>query len=350
MSDGAFIRRVIYLLLLAGLAAFVWAAADVLLLLFGAILFGVALNAMAEVLSRRSGLSSGWALAIVIVLVFALVGAALFLFGSQLSAQFTQLSDAIPKAIGRLRQLLQGHDWGQRLIDEAETIDLGEAGRSAMTRVASAFRSLLGILADAALIVFAGVYLAAQPALYRDGVLLLVPPRRRRRAGDVLAAIDRALRLWLLGQLVAMLTVGAMATVALWLLGVPSPFALGLIAGLTEFIPFIGPIMAAVPAILAAVVVDPMKGLHVALAYFIVQQIENHLLQPLVQREVVSLPPVLTIFAAVTFGLVFGPLGLLLATPLAVVGMVAVRLLYVEGALGEPAEHLDSAADRDAAE
>ena len=350
MSDGQFIRRMLIALLFAGLAVFVWTASGVLMLLFGAILFGIALRAMADVLSRCTGLPDGWALLIVIVLVFAVVGAAGWLFGSQLSQQFAQLSQAIPKAIGRLREMLQGHEWGQRLLDEAQNIDIGAAGRSAVSRAAAAFRSLLGILADVVLIAFAGIYLAAQPALYRNGILKLVPPRRRQRAAEVLRAIDRALRLWLLGQLVAMVTVGALATAALWLLGVPSPFALGLIAGLTEFIPFIGPIMAAVPAILAAVVVDPVKGMHVAIAYFIVQQIENHLLQPLVQREVVSLPPVLTIFAAVTFGLLFGPFGLLLATPLAVVGMVVVDMLYVEDGLGDPRGEALPGRERGAAE
>jgi predicted PurR-regulated permease PerM len=105
-----------------------------------------------------------------------------------------------------------------------------------------------------------------------------------------------------------------------------------------------------VPAILAAVVVDPVKGMHVALAYFVIQQIENHLLQPLVQREVVSLPPVLTIFAAVTFGLLFGPFGLLLATPLAVVGMVVISMLYVEDGLGEPRGESLPGQERDAAQ
>jgi hypothetical protein len=167
-----------------------------------------------------------------------------------------------------------------------------------------------------------------------------------RRAAELLDAIAHTLRLWLLGQLVAMVTVGTLATIALWVLDVPSPLALGLIAGLTEFIPILGPFMAAVPAILAALLVDPMKAVHVAIAYLVVQQVENHILQPLVQKEVVALPPLLTIFATVTFGLIFGPLGLLLATPLAVVALVAVRMLYVEDVLDSGEEDVGASSQR----
>jgi predicted PurR-regulated permease PerM len=122
----------------------------------------------------------------------------------------------------------------------------------------------------------------------------------------------------------------------LWLLGIPSAAALELIAALAEFIPILGPIIGAFPAVIVAFGVGERMALYVILLYFIIQQIESNLLIPLIQERMVSLPPVLTLFAAVTFGLLFGLMGLLLATPLTVVGMVIVKVLYVEEGLGKP--------------
>jgi predicted PurR-regulated permease PerM len=252
-----------------------------------------------------------------------------------LVAEFSALAQTIPASIGRLRAILQGNDWGQRLLDELQNLDLAGLGGSAFPTLIGTATSALGALANAFLIVVAGLYLAFQPGLYVDGVARLAPAARRGEARQFLSAVGRALRLWLLGQLVSMAVVGILSGLAMWLIGVPSPLALGLIAGLTEFIPILGPILGAVPSILAALAAKPVLALYAAGAFVLIQQIENHLLTPIVQRETVSLPPALTIFATVVAGAVVGLPGVLFATPLAVVAMVAVKLFYVRDALGE---------------
>ncbi|MFC3128985.1 AI-2E family transporter [Coralloluteibacterium stylophorae] len=157
----------------------------------------------------------------------------------------------------------------------------------------------------------------------------------RAPAAEALADSGRALRLWLGGQAVAMLAVGVLTGLGLWALGVPAALGLAIIATLLDFVPLVGPIAAAVPAILLALTVDPRTGLLTTLLYLVVQQIEGNLLQPLVQQRAVELPPALLLFALIGAGLLFGVLGVLLAAPLTVVIFVLVKRLYVRETLGE---------------
>ena len=145
------------------------------------------------------------------------------------------------------------------------------------------------------------------------------------------------LRRWLLGQLLVMTIVGVVVTVGLWLLGVPFAPALGLLAFLLEFIPYVGPIGSAVPGLLVASSLGTSKLLYVAILYFAVQSAEGYLLSPLIQERAVKIPPALTVLAQVLLGVLVGGFGLILATPLTAVALVLVNELYIKDALGEPA-------------
>src|SRR5690606_20797257 len=130
--------------------------------------------------------------------------------------------------------------------------------------------------------------------------------------------------LWLLGTLASMVTVGVLTGGALMLLGLPAAAALGIIAALLEFIPILGPGIAAFPALLVAIAHGGWsEALYVGLIYLAIQQIEGNLIYPLFLRRAVALPPALTVLAVVGAGLLFGLLGLFLATPLLVVLLVA---------------------------
>jgi len=147
-----------------------------------------------------------------------------------------------------------------------------------------------------------------------------------------------ALRKWLVTQLIAMVVIGVVSTVVLLILGVPAAVPLGVIAGLLEFVPTVGPIMSALPAIAMGFVESPEKALAVVVAYIAIQQMENYLLIPYLMREGVDLPPALTIVAQALMALIFGFLGLLCAVPVLAASMVAVKMLYVQDVVGEPVE------------
>jgi predicted PurR-regulated permease PerM len=197
-----------------------------------------------------------------------------------------------------------------------------------LTSTAETFAGLL-------LILMMSVYIGSDPETYKNGLLHLFPKRKRERMDEVMSAMSTMLRKWLVTQLIAMLVIGAASTIALLILGVKAPFALGIIAGLFEFIPTVGPILSAVPAIAMGFLDSPEKPLYVGLTYLAIQQLENHLLIPLLMKGGMDLPPVLTIVTQGLMALLFGFLGLMIAVPLLAAVMVPIKMLYVEDALGD---------------
>lgn len=328
---AAYTYRVLIAVALVALAVLAWALADVLMLVFGGILLATALRALSDPLSEHSPLSSRWALTVVIVTLVGLLAAVLWLSGAQIASQLQQLTEVLPGAVESMRRWLDASPLGASVVDLAQRGVEGARGTvSGIARFASA---TFGALANVLLILFLGLYLAVEPSLYRRGVLHLVPIRARARTGTALEASGRALKKWLLGQLIAMVSIGLITGIGLWLLGVPLALSLALIAGVTEFIPFIGPILGAIPGVLVAFTVGGAMPLYVILLYFLIQQVEGNLLMPIVQKWAVALPPALGLLGVVIFGLLFGMLGVLFATPLMVVVMVLVQKLYVDAAV-----------------
>jgi predicted PurR-regulated permease PerM len=211
------------------------------------------------------------------------------------------------------------------------TQQLSGATRYLFPFLSSTIAAIGGVL----IIIFLSVYIGADPELYHRGLMHLFPKRSRKRAGEVFSAMATVLRRWLVTQLLAMVAIGIVSTVVLLALRVKAAFALGMLAGLFEFIPTVGPILSAVPAIAMGFLDSPQKALYVIIAYWGIQFLENHLLIPLLMKGGVDIPPVLTILSQALMALVFGFLGLMVAVPLLAAIMVAVKMLYVEGVVGD---------------
>ncbi|MBM3906466.1 MAG: AI-2E family transporter [Gemmatimonadetes bacterium] len=195
--------------------------------------------------------------------------------------------------------------------------------------------STLAVFGGFVLILFLAVYIAAEPDLYKRGLLLLFNPHTRQRLSPVLDAIAVKLRRWLGTQAIAMLVIGTVTTVVLWILGVRAALPLGVIAGILEFIPNIGPTLAAIPAVVVAFADSPEKALAVMVAYWGIQFLENNLLIPYLMKEQLDLPPALTMMTQVVMAYVFGLMGLFVATPLLAAVFVAVQMLHVEPDLAD---------------
>ena len=334
-SDRRFVRR-LFLVLLALAAAFVaWRLYEVIVLAFGAVLLSIAVYSLAHTLSRVTRIPEALAVALVVLALTGAICAVGWLFGSQLRTQFDLLAVDLPQSLSKLIQDVGSTSWGAWLVEQAKDADLTDFTKQIAAHVAALFSSTVRAIAYLAVLLFAAIYLAIQPARYRNGILRLVPPARRDRFGDVIDLTGATLRRWIVGQSVTMILVGTLTALGLWLLGVGAPLALGLIAGVFAFVPYVGPILASVPGILMAATQGPMTALYAAMAYGAVHFVEGNLLTPLVQAEAIKLPPVLTIFATLVFGLLLGPIGVLLAAPLTVVFLVAINTLYVEDTLGE---------------
>lgn len=312
--------------------AAVWKLLDLLVLVFGAVVIAVLIRALADWIADHSPLSGGWSVAVAILSIIAVLAALGVAFGSRIQGQFVDLLETLPSAWKALHAAVKAMPGGEYLVRAMENASPMESGffANAGTIVLSVASALVNLL----LVLFGAVFLAGNPHIYRTGLLKLVPERRRELAGEALTDSGRALKRWLLGQLVSMVIVGSLTGLGLWLLGVPSALALGVVAGVAEAVPYAGPIIAAIPGLLIALLAGPQTALWTLFLYVAIQQIEGTLVMPIIQKRAVSLPPALTVFGIVAAGLLFGTVGLIFAAPLLVVAYVMVKKLYVQEALG----------------
>ena len=317
------------------LLLFLWYARDVLLLTFAGVLFAVILRRLATWLSDRTPLTPRWALLVTVLVLIGALGGAVALRGPAIAAQVRTLREELPQAVKTLKARLTEYEWGERALEKTPRPgDLLPDDADAITRVTGVASRTFSALASFAIIVFLGVVFAATPAVYRNGLLALLPERRVPRARDVLDRLYDTLWWWLVGRIASMTFIGVVTAVGLSLLGVPLAFVLGLLAAILSFVPNLGPVLSAAPAILLAVVDGPQKALWVALLYGGVQLVESFVLDPFIDRKTVHLPPALTIFTQLVLALVGGLLGIALATPAAAVIVVLVTMLYVQDTLG----------------
>ena len=176
----------------------------------------------------------------------------------------------------------------------------------------------------------AAIYLAAAPQQYVDGLVTLLPRPWRARGGEVMTREGHTLRWWFIGQLADMAAIGILTGLGLMFLGVALWPTLGLIAALCNFVTYIGALAGSVPAIVVALGQGPQTAIYVAILFVAVQTLEGNVIAPLIQRRTVDLPPVVTLLSQTVLGTLFGPLGLILATPITAAAMVLVRMVYVE--------------------
>jgi predicted PurR-regulated permease PerM len=336
MTDASFLKRLLIVAALAAGVVLLIRLADVALLIFGAVLVALLLHAIAAPVRARTPLGRTGALVVAVLIVSAAVAAAAWSFGQQLESQLASLTELVPRAWSQVELRLSRSPLGAAVLKELYRLLAPTGGWfAAIPRIAA---EAAGAVATAVIVSFAGLYLAFNPRAYAQGFLSLFPLQMRPRASEVLDAVNEALKRWLVGQLLSMVLVGGTTTLGLWLVGVPSPIGLGVVAGLGQFIPVIGPMVAAAPGLLVALTVDPQTLGLAVLVYLATSQLEANVITPLVLRQMAELPMAVTLFAVLAMGVLLGPLGVLFATPLAVVAHVLVRKIYLEGVLGEPAK------------
>jgi predicted PurR-regulated permease PerM len=348
---------------LAALAVFLWYSMRVLLLAFAAVLVGVLLRGAAEWVALKTKLGVGWALLAVVVLLlgfFVLLGV---FAAPSLVRQAEGFAERLPESLRQAEDKLRTYSWGRRMLgddDPAPTTapasastapappttqptlasKVAEAGTgpAAVRRATRVVNTVLQGVITLFVVLVTGVYLAAQPTMYVNGVIRLAPHARRKRYREIMARLGHTLRWWMIGQLVPMAVIGTLTAVGLKVIGVPMWLFLGLLAGLFNFIPNFGPLISGVPAFLMAVAESPTKGMWVVALYVVAQSLEGYVLTPLVQRRAVEMPPAMLILFQVLAGLLLGALGVVLAAPLLAVIVVAVKMLYVEDVLGDDAD------------
>jgi predicted PurR-regulated permease PerM len=328
MPDNIFVRRVLIFFAIAALAAALWTLSELLILVFGSILFAVVLRAIAEPIRRATSMGERWALFVAGLGIIVVLGIVSYLFGSKISGQLVTIAERLPDAADSLTKQMPFLTIPELLRDTS----IGSLLMSAFSWGTTIFGALFSLV----VMIVAGVYIAINPLVYVRGFVRLFPSGTRDQISATLNDAGHALRRWLGAQLIAMIIVGTLIGVGLAVVGVPSALALGLIAGVAEFVPIIGPVIGAIPALLLASTESVDTVLWTLAVFVVVQQLESNLIMPIVAGRVVELPPAVGLFAVVALGILFGPLGLVLGYPLAIVIDVAVKRLYLSGVLKEP--------------
>lgn len=310
-----------------------WLVANILLLIFAGILLALLLRGLTEWLHKQSRLPMGWSLAAVVVAILAIVAAVDYFIAPRIGSEFDELFKQIPAGLHRITQHLEQSYWGQSIVDELQPGTGGISAHTVAGRFFGIASTTIGIVVAVIVVLFIGLYGAADPGVYLAGAVRLVPLERRARMQEVLHEMAQALRWWLIGRLISMAVIGVMTGLGLWLIGVRLAFTLGLLAGTLSFVPYVGSISSAIPAILIALTQSTTMVLYVIVLYVVVHVAEGYVLVPLMQKKLVHLPPALTLSMQAILGTLLGVLGIALATPLTAAVVVATRMLYIEDVL-----------------
>ena len=333
VATAAFISLLILVLFLL-----VGYAANFFFLVFGGIIFAVVISALSHFVSDKTPLSYSLSVALVLILLVVLIGGTIWLLSPTVSQQADELADSLPKAFNQLKTNLSQSEWGKRLLsgipeDPGELLSSGNLSKGVLSQMTGVFSSTLGGLVNILIVIITGIYLASSPGNYRNGFVKLFNPAYRDRLIDVMDQCYNTLKNWFVSRSITMTVVGVVTSVGLAILGVPFAIVLGIIAGILNFIPNLGPYIALAPAMLVALPEGTSQVLYVFILYMGVQSLEGYVLTPLLDKKFVSLPPALLLFGQVLLGVLVGLAGVLFASPLIAVLLVIVQELYVKDRL-----------------
>lgn len=349
------------------LLLFLWISRSIFVAAFLGLLFGASIMPAVTWL-HRFRVPRGLGAALLVTAFFAVLTGIALLLAPVLQEQGTELQQRLPEAIDRIdRELLKRHiltnalEGGRSPSAAVKEKPAGTPAQRAVQRQTAAeaailqlsplrvilgqqlggvvpylfpvFSTTITALTGLILVVFLTIFFAADPDIYARGVLHLVPRAHRVRMTAVLTTMGRSLRAWLVARSIAMVTIAVIVTGVMALLGVRASVALGVIAGLLEFVPIFGPIIGAIPAIALGFVDSPQKALAVLIAFIVIQQLEGNVLIPLLLQRAVEVPPALSLIGIASLAVVLGILGIVIAEPLVAVALVAVKMLYVEPAM-----------------
>jgi predicted PurR-regulated permease PerM len=336
----------IAIVLFAALLALAWHYATTLFLIFAGVLLGVALNALTNLLGHAVKLPHALRLTIVCLALAALLSGAVFLGGTTIAEQASALSDTIKSQLVNVKSFLEQHGVDTSFLDfsnqasaptesstpttpgAATTHSLPGAGAIASSGgaiISQTFKVLLGTVSAVGnffIVLFLGLAFAAQPSIYRSGLLFVMPAKHREEATVIVDRIGDTLERWLIAQIITMAAVFFVTWIGLSIIGIQSSFILGIQAGLLAFIPTVGAILAGLIVVLASLASGWIAALSAFMLFLGVHAMESYVLTPILQRQALDIPPA-TLFAfQILLGVVFGVWGLALALPLMAIAKV----------------------------
>jgi predicted PurR-regulated permease PerM len=320
--------------LIPALLLFIWHTADLLLVFFAGLMFAIFLRKSALLISEHTKLTVGWGLVVTALIIVTVIGLGGWLAAPSVTEQFYDLQQQLPAAIQQLTAQFNETTWGKQFQEQIPRVE-EMLTTGVLRRAGFLFTTIIGIIASFLVILALGFYLAVNPGTYVSGIAQLAPPSKRAKTRHIMHTIGDTLGYWLLGRFAEMIFIGVLTTIALYYLGVPLALVLGLLAGLLNFIPYLGPFIAAVPPLLVALMISPQTALYVLIFFTAIQTAETYLVTPFVDRKTIWLPPALTITVQLLLGSIWGILGVLFASPITAAIIVLVKLLYLEDVYGD---------------
>ena len=324
----------------ATLLLFTWYFAATLFLILAGVLLGVALNAMTDILGRVAKLPHSLRLAIVCLALAGALSGVIFLGGATIAEQATALSGTIKTQLVNVKAFLDRNGIDTSYLDLANPASqmaapgASETPASATRRnipsagtlassggaiVSQTFKLLLGTVSAVGnffIVLFLGLAFAAQPSVYRNGLLYMAPARHRAQAAVIIDRIGETLQRWLIAQMITMAAVFVVTWIGLTIIGVESAFILGVQAGLLAFIPTVGALIGGLIVVLASLASGWVAAASALVLFLCIHAMESYVLTPMLQRQALEIPPA-TLFAfQILLGVVFGIWGIALALPL----------------------------------
>lgn len=300
---------------------------DILLMTLAGSLIAVFFHGLGDTIQRWTKLKRYWSMALSVVGTFVIFGLLCWFMGTKIQVQVASLSNDLPLVIQHAEAKIKENTLSAKALD---SIIAKNDSQKLLNTVQNIFSTGFGVLGNLYIIIFLGIFFTVSPNLYKDGIIKLVPKNSKPDAKHILERISTSLKGWLKGMMIAMAFIALLTTVGLTIIGIPMTLALAIIAGLLNFIPNFGPLVAMIPAVLLGLVKSTNTAIVVAALYVLIQAIESNVITPLVQKRMINLPPALTIISQLIMGTLTGLLGILLATPLLAIIIVLVDELYVK--------------------
>lgn len=300
---------------------------SVLLLTLAAILVTIYFYGFAGILQKYLHFSPKLSIVLSVIINILLLVAFFWFVGSRLSNQVAELSQTLPTTIEKFKGEIQQTTLGSKALDYLQST--GSSAKTASV-IKKFFSSSFGILSDLYIILLLCLFFTASPSLYKKGIVQLLPPKAKEQGAELLEDLANVLKKWLLGEIIGFFFIAILTAIGLLIIGIPLVLTLALIAGLLNFIPNFGPIIALIPAGLLGLMQGPTTAIIVVCMYTFIQIMQSAVTQPLIQKRMVNIPPALTILGQVAFGMLAGFWGVLLAVPIVAILMTVINKLYVQ--------------------
>jgi predicted PurR-regulated permease PerM len=286
-------------------------AFNVLLMILSGTLIATYFHGLADFIQRRT---------------FILTGLLFWFMGTRIQKQITQLGETLPATVAHLKSKMSQTDIGRQILEATD----GKQSGNMLDTARSFFTTSFGVLGDLYIILFLGIFFTTNPSIYKDGLLLLVPPAKKDMGRQIMDRVSLSLKGWLKGMMISMVLVAVMIGTGLTIVGIPGALVLALLTGLLEIVPTLGSVLAMIPGTLLGLTVSTNTGVVVAIIYIISQTITANIVNPLIQKKMINLPPALTLISQLVMGSVSGALGIIMAVPLLAITIILVDELYVK--------------------